>query len=142
MLNYWNDFDYTLALFDDFRRRMDHLYGSYEPRAEAQQPWMTLRDDGKDLTVLAHVPGVAQDDLKVTLHNDTLTISGERKSDVPEGYKLHRRERTPLQFTRSFTLPAKIDPEKTQAELKDGVLKLTLSRAAEAQPRMIAVKAA
>jgi HSP20 family protein len=61
---------------------------------------------------------------------------------LPEGYTVHRRERPPMQFSRSFTLGVKIDPDKTEAELKDGVLKLTLQRAAEAQPRQIAVKAA
>ena len=144
MHNYWNDFDYTLALFDDFRRRMDHLFGSQEsPRnGFAAQPRMTLRDDGKELILVAEVPGIAESDLKVSLHNDTLTISGERKNELPEGYQVHRRERALGQFSRSFTLPVKIDAEKTQAELKNGVLKLTLSRAAEAQPRMIAVKAA
>ena len=141
MLTYWNDFDPTLALFDDFRRRMDHLFSGYEHRADAG-PQMSFHDDGKKFTLVAELPGIKQEDLKVSLHNDTLTISGERKSDLPEGYKVHRRERTPIRFSRSFTLPVKVDPDKTEAELKDGVLKLTLERAAEAQPRMIAVKAA
>src|SRR5262245_45586547 len=123
MLNYWNDFDHTLALFD-------HFFRNFEPRRDVfdAQPRMTLKDDGKDLVLVAEVPGIAKDDLKVTLHNETLTISGEKKIDHPEGYRLHLRERAPVQFTKSFTLPVKIDAEKTQAELKDGVLKLTLSR--------------
>lgn len=145
MFTYLNDLDHTLAMFDDFRRRMDHLFNGQESNrgyAFDSRPQMIFKDDGKQFTLVAEVPGVKEADLKVTLHNDTLTISGERKNELPEGYKVHRRERAPVQFTRSFTLPVKVDPEKTQAELKDGILRLTLERAAEAQPRLIAVKAA
>lgn len=142
MFNYWNDQDQTLALFDDFRR---HFFGgldaprgyTFDPRAQ-----LAFSDDGKQFTLIAELPGVKQEDLKVSLHNDTLTISAARRIELPEGYKAHRRERPSMQFSRSFTLPAKIDADKTQAELKDGVLKLTLERAAEVQPRLIAVKAA
>jgi HSP20 family protein len=141
MLNYWNDFDHTLALFDDFRRRMDRMIANAEHRSSAA-PEMNIRDEGKQIHLVAEVPGVPQDKLQVSLHNNTLTISGERASDLPDGYTIHRRERTPIQFSRSFTLPVKIDAEKTQAELKDGVLRLTLEKAAEAQPRQIAVKVA
>jgi HSP20 family protein len=145
MLNYWNDFDDTLAMFDDFRRRMDVLLGGGQPNrgyVNDTRPPISLRDDGKTLTLVAEVPGIPQENLKVSLHDDTLTISGERASTLPEGYTLHRRERPQMQFSRSFTLGVKIDPEKTQAELKNGILTLTLERAAEAQPRLIAVKAA
>ena len=147
MLNYSNDYDPTLALFDDFRRRMGRLFDGYEPaygfgRAVDGRPEMTLKDDAKQLVIIARVPGIPLESLKVSLHDDALTISGERKSDLPEGYKVHRRERALMQFSRTFNLPVKIDAEKTRAELKDGVLTLTLEKAAEAQPRQIAVKAA
>ena len=53
---------------------------------------------------------------------------------------VHRQERTPIKFGRTFTLPCKIDPEKSSAVLKDGVLTVTLAKAPEAQPRQISVK--
>lgn len=137
MLGYWNDFDRTLAWMDAFRRRMDQSLE--QPEAPAA---LRLKDDGKALTLTALVPGIPQDQLKVSLHDNVLTISGERKNETPEGYKVHRAERSDIRFSRSFTLPAKVDAEKTTAELKDGVLTLTLEKAAEAQPRLIAVKAA
>ena len=120
-MKYWNDFDTTLALFDNLRR-MD--------RAFDRRPEISFRDDGKALLLVAEVPGIPQENLKVSLHNNTLTISGERKDDAP------------IKFSRSFKLPAKIDPEKAKAELKDGILRLTLEKAAEAQPREISVQAA
>jgi HSP20 family protein len=141
MLGYWTDFDRTLAWMDALRRRMEQGYDqSYEQAESTGQ--LTLKDDGKALQLTALVPGIPQDQLKVSLHDNVLTISGERKNDVPEGYKVHRRERGMIQFSRSFTLPSKVDADKTTAELKDGVLTLTLEKAAEAQPRQISVRAA
>jgi HSP20 family protein len=142
MLNYWGDFgfDRSLAWMDDFRRRMDRLFLDYDTNARSLK--MSVRDEGKTFVVLAEVPGISQENLKVSLHNGTLTINGERSDDLPEGYTVHRKERAPIQFSRSFQLPAKVDPDKTTAELKDGILKLTLEKAAEAQPRQISVKVA
>lgn len=144
MLNYWGDLtlDRTFAWMDELRRRMDTWAGDFDTAQTFTGARMTIRDEGKELTLIAEVPGVGQENLKVSLHNDTLTISGERADDLPQGYKVSRRERSPIRFSRTFTLPVKVDPDKTRAELKNGVLKLTLEKAAEAQPRQISVKAA
>ena len=67
-------------------------------------------------------------------------MRGERKPDAPQGAFVHRQERAPVKFSRSFALPCKVDPEKSGATLKNGVLTITLAKASEAQPRQIAVK--
>ncbi|MCK6588252.1 MAG: Hsp20/alpha crystallin family protein, partial [Polyangiaceae bacterium] len=72
---------------------------------------------------------------------DVLTLKGERKSDAPQGYTAHRRERAPIQFARSFSLPCRVDLEKTSAVVKDGLLTVTMAKAPEAQPRQIQVQA-
>lgn len=59
-----------------------------------------------------------------------LTLKGERKSEAPKGYAAHRRERAPVQFSRSFALPCKVDLEKTTALIKDGVLTVTMAKGA------------
>lgn len=157
MLTRFSDIDRTFAVMDQFRRRMDRLFDEYEParsrdarRAsstdEAERLWsrrwpqLSLTDGGSSLVLKAEVPGLSEKDVQLSIHQDVLTLSGERKSDGPEGYYVHRQERAPVKFARSFALPCKVDPEKSSATLKDGVLTVTLSKAPEAQPRQIAVK--
>ena len=82
---------------------------------------------------------MTEKELQISLNQDVLTLSGERKPDAVEGYTVHRKERPSVRFSRSFSLPCKVDPEKTSAVLKNGVLTLALNKAAEAQPRQIAV---
>lgn len=152
----YNDFERTFAVMDDLRRRMDRLFdeadgvparaplrGEFDraPRFAVPGPRVHLFDTGQALVVKADLPGMTEADLQLTLNQDVLTLSGERKQDVPSGYTVHRQERAPLRFSRSFTLPSKIDPDGTSAVLKNGVLTLTLPKAAEAQPRKIAIQA-
>lgn len=158
MLTRFSDIDRTFAAMDQLRRRMDRLFDEYEParqrdavRAnladEAERLWsrgrwprLSLADAGSSLVVKAEVPGLTEKDVQISIHQDVLTLSGERKHDMPEGYYVHRQERAPIKFARSFTLPCKVDSEKSTATLKNGVLTLTLAKAPEAQPRQIAVK--
>jgi HSP20 family protein len=71
-----------------------------------------------------------------------LTVTGERRADAPEGYSVHRQERLPARFSRGFQLPVKVDGAGITAALKDGVLTVTMPKAAESQPRQITVKSA
>lgn len=158
MLTRFSDLDRTFVVMDQLRRRMDRLFDEYEParrrdalranlaeeteRLWARSAWprLSLSDGGANLVLKAEVPGLSEKDIHLSIQKDVLTMSAERKPDVPEGYIVHRQERTPLRFSRSFTLPCKVDPEKVTAALKDGVLTVTLAKAPEAQPRQIAVK--
>jgi len=85
------------------------------------------------------MPGLGDKDVQLSVQKDVLTLSGERKFDAPEGYYMHRQERSPIRFSRSFTLPCKVDPDKSTAALKDGVLTVTLSKIPDEQPRQIAI---
>ena len=158
MLTRFSDIDRTFAVMDQLRRRMDRIFDEYEPArsreglraghadeperlwARGRWPQLTFADAGSSLMLKAEVPGLSEKDVQLLIHQDVLTLSGERKSVVPEGYYVHRQERSPLKFARSFNLPCKVEPEKASATLKDGVLTITLPKAAEAQPRQIAVK--
>jgi len=158
MLTRFSDIDRTFAVMDQLRRRMDRVFDDYEParsrealRAnladEAERLWgrgrgprLSLADAGASLLLKAELPGFADKDVQLSVHHDTLTMTGERKLDAPEGYYVHRQERAPIKFARTFTLPCKVDPEKSMANLKDGVLTVTLAKAPEAQPKSIAVK--
>jgi HSP20 family protein len=152
MLTRFNDIDRTFTFIDQFRRRMDRLIDEYD-RAEAGGgdeaellsrgafPALRFFDDGAGLVLKVDLPGLSEKDVKLTLQQDVLTLSGERKPDAPEGYYAHRQERAPVKFARSFTLPCRVDPEKTSASMKDGVMTVALTKAADAQPRQIAIKA-
>ncbi len=148
MFHRFSDFDRTFSVFDELRRRMDHVWDDYQPAAPdlgiyASSAWPKVNayDAGESLVLRADVPGVAEKDFNITLTADSLTLSGERKTAVPEGYSVQRQERPAAKFSRSWTLPYKVDAEKTSATLKDGVLTITLAKAADAQPRQIAVRA-
>jgi len=60
---------------------------------------------------------------------------------APEGYSAHRQERPSVNFSRSFTLPCRVNADRTIGSVKDGVLTITLEKAADAMPRQIAIKA-
>lgn len=150
MLLHWNDlgladWDRAARELDVLRREMDRVFDDFErtptPRRAAQRSWprIELADTGSALVLRAEVPGVTDQDLKVQVDQATLTLQGVRRVEPPKGYDGHRRERTPYEFTRSFTLPVQVDAERAAAVLTNGVLTLTLPKAAEVQPRQIKV---
>jgi HSP20 family protein len=151
MLTRWNDwgfgdFDRTLAEFDALRREMNRLFETEPSRwmrgaTATAAPRVALYDRGSELLLRAELPGVAEKDLDITVDQGVLTIKGERKVDAPEGYAAFRQERPAFTFARSFNLPARVDPEKAQATLKDGMLTMVLPKAPEDQPRQIKVSA-
>jgi HSP20 family protein len=150
MLTRFDDFDRTFVMMDQLRRRMDRLFDDYEPargREEAERLWtgrfprVTVTENATSIVLEAELPGLSEKDVQLTIQKDVLSLQGERRSDVPQGYVNHRQERAPVKFARSFTLPCKVDPELSTAALKNGVLTVTLAKATEAKPRQIAVKA-
>jgi len=123
------------------RRELDRLFGDLEraPSFAASTPSVTFADTGEALTLRAELPGLSEKDVDISVTANALTVKAERKVEAPEGYAVHRRERQGFSFTQSYELPARIDPEKAQASLKQGVLTLTLPKAAEAQPKRVTV---
>jgi HSP20 family protein len=93
--------------------------------------------------VKAELPSVKKEDVKVSLKNNVLTISGERKfEEETKRENYHRTERNYGQFMRSFMLPTTVDTDKVSAEFKDGILCVTLPKREEVKPKAIEVKAA
>ena len=91
--------------------------------------------------VKADLPDVKKDEVKVQVENGVLTIEGERRNVKEEkGRRFHKVEREYGRFIRRFTMPTEIDPEKVRAEFKDGVLNVTVPKAATAKPKSIEVK--
>jgi HSP20 family protein len=102
-----------------------------------------VREDADHIYVEAELPGFRKEDVDVTLENQTLTISAERKSETkPEGKQpgdmlLHERRYS--RFLRSFTLPPTVDEQSVKASLNDGILSIVLSKREETKPRKIQV---
>ena len=143
MLRRWYDIEKDMAAMNEMRRRLESFFGDVESRSSTRLsgswPRANLFDTGSALIAILEVPGVNGDDIEIEAHQDAITITGVRKTEKPEGYRVHRNDRRPGKFTRSFGLPCKVDLELTKASLSNGLLTVTLEKAAEEQPKKISV---
>ncbi len=104
-------------------------------------PTVDIAETDAEYQIKAELPEVKKEDVKVTVEDGVLTISGERRHETEEkGKKFHRVERSYGSFVRSFTLPDHVDDAKVKAEYKDGVLHLHLPKSEKAKPKAIDVK--
>ena len=126
------------------QRDMNRLFSSYAPlrrRSAPSYPAVSIwvKEDGQ--VVNAEMPGVKAEDIDISVDGDTLTISGKRGLDeLPEGVRIHRRERVAGEFSRSVQLPLAVDSEKVEASLKNGVLTLNLPRLEADKPKKITIQ--
>ncbi len=144
MFGNWRTLERDIAMMNEFRRRMDRVFHDmddhYGYAATTTLPGANLVDTGESFVVTAEVPGLKENDLKLSVHQNVLTLSGERADDTPEGYSVHRKERRPVKFSRSFSLTAEVDAEKVHAGLKNGLLTVTLPKQPAALPKQISIK--
>jgi HSP20 family molecular chaperone IbpA len=103
-------------------------------------PPVDVIEDASGITLYADLPGVAKERLSVQVDGDTLTLSGEMDVAMPEGMAATHAEVNLPRYRRSFSLSKELDAEKLSAELKNGVLKLRIGKAAHAQPRKVQIK--
>jgi HSP20 family protein len=85
-------------------------------------------------------PGVDEQSINVTVHEDTLAIEGELKFQAPEGAQMIWQEFTPVKFRRSLRLGSAVDPSKVEATYKNGILFVTMTKAEHARPRQVQVQ--
>jgi len=126
------------------RRELDRLFGDLERAPTfgvAATPTVTSEDSAEALKLRVELPGLSEKDIDIDVTAKVVTIKASRRVEAPEGYTAHRRERQGFSFAQSYELPTRIDPEKVQASLKQGVLTLTLPKAAAVQPKRITVQA-
>ena len=104
-------------------------------------PALDVYEDKENFVVKAELPGMKKEDIDVSLHDGTLSISGERKSEEKvEKAEVYRSERFFGRFQRTVALPSTVDAAKISAQYKDGVLTVTLPKAEEAKPKQIDVQ--
>jgi HSP20 family protein len=109
--------------------------------ASAFNPAFEVKETTDSFVLRADLPGVAETDLDIAVHNNVLSVTGSRQAEErkeEESYALYERQFG--SFTRSFSLPDTADGERIDAKLDNGVLTLTIGKKAEAKPRKIALK--
>jgi HSP20 family protein len=112
-----------------------------EVALKAWTPSVDVYEDENAFLIKLELPEVNRDDVKVSLNENTLSISGERRVENEQKREnYHRVERSYGQFYRSFTLPANVDTGAINAQFKDGMLRLTLPKKEEAKPKQIEVR--
>ena len=126
----------------EFDRLFEQLGTGWQTFSDLElMPRMDVRDTRDSLEITVELPGIAQEDVKIAVDDDLLTISGEKKAqkDVKqESYRLS--ERTYGAFSRSITLPGNVDVDKVTATMANGVLKLVAPKTAAAQSKTIEIK--
>jgi HSP20 family protein len=138
-----------MALTDDFRREMDKVFerffgGELEsvPASASWTPRVDVEETESEMVVKADLPGVAPEDVEVTVKEGVLVLRGSRKEEKEEKEKNSVRiERFVGEFYRAIPLPAVADEEKIEAEAAKGVLTIRIPKSEKAMPKKIEVKA-
>jgi len=130
----------------DMRRDWESVFDDRFFRPMTQNGWHAPRVDmyqtDDEVVVDATMPGIKAEDVDIQVTGDMLTIKAERKEEEErKGATYHMREQRYHSYARSLLLPAKVKADKAVAEVKDGVLHLTLPKAEEAKAKTITVKA-
>lgn len=145
----------NIVRYDPFRElrglqdEMNRLFSSSFSRGGSDEqmfggawnPNVDIFENKDNIVLEAELPGMKPEDVDISIENNLLTISGERKFEKKnEGDNFHRVERGYGSFTRSFTLPPTVTSENASAEFENGVLRLTLAKREEAKARRIEIK--
>ena len=139
----WSTLDRWSSLRDELNSLFDMPFWSSFGRTRqlftGWSPALDLYESGDHLIAVVELPGMRKEDIDISLHDGTLTISGERKRESANSETAQRTERYVGTFRRSITLPTRVDAGKVSATYQDGILKVTLPKAEEAKPKQIQV---
>lgn len=126
-------------MFDSFFRGSAQDDGDLFP--SVWTPAVDVAEHDNEYIVKVELPGVARDDVKITMQENILTIRGEKKQEKEtKDSDFHRVERSYGSFQRSFTLPTHVKNDRIEASFKDGILTVNLPKAEEAKPKQIEVR--
>lgn len=121
-------------LFDDLVGRTSAGWTSWNPTAD-------LFENDEAYVLEMELPGFSREDIELTVERNVLTVTGQRSvQEESEDVTFHLRERGTTRFSRSFALPRSMDGDAVEARFDNGVLTVTLPKAAEARPKRIEVK--
>ncbi|HSD63527.1 MAG TPA: Hsp20/alpha crystallin family protein [Ignavibacteriaceae bacterium] len=121
-----------LRELDNLNNRLHKFFGEFPANIDlgfSFSPRIDVFADDKDFYLEAELPGLKKDEIKISLQDNILTLSGEKKkSDENDNKEYFRNERIFGTFSRSFTLPEDINPDSTEAKFEDGVLKISIAK--------------
>jgi len=131
----------------DLANEFDRLWEDFLPaqnvtRDKMWNPRVDMKDKKDEFIITAEVPGMTENDIKITIKENQLVISGEKKVEEDhdeESY--HCCERTYGKFERVLLLPTEINTEKAEAKVKDGILAIKLPKAEKVKPKEITISA-
>lgn len=133
----------------NFQEDLNRVFNSTLPRMFNREegllggnwsPGVDIYEDQNSIVLEADLPGLKPGEFNLSIENYKLTLSGERKFEKEsKGENWHRVERSYGSFTRSFSLPPTVNVDEVNAEFKDGVLRVTLSKREEVKARQIQV---
>ena len=130
--------------FTPMSRMLEEFFG--QDRSDNTLYWgpnVDILESDDSFEIHAELPGVKQEDVKLSLNNNVLTISGEKKQEVKEDRdNVVRVERSYGRFERGFSLPTTVQADKVRASFNDGVLKIVLPKAEQAKARTIDIDVA
>jgi len=137
--------------FDGLRNEMNRMFDNFFSQSTSQDPLQRRNDWRPSVDILEHedaihliaeLPGVPKDKIKLATANGVLTLSGEKNTpEVKKSDCYHCSERFFGAFERKFSLPTNVDLNKIQADYHDGILKIKLPKTEEAKPKEISIQA-
>ena len=142
-LSTWPSFGRLASLHDELDRLFESPLSELTRTSQLLSGWtpaLDVYEDKESFVVKAELPGMKKEDIEVSLHDGSLSISGERKSETKhKDAEVYRAERFYGRFQRMVTLPAAVAGDKVTAQYKDGVLTVMLAKTEEAKPKHIDV---
>ena len=144
----WDPFRDMVTLREKMNRMFEDIFSQRSGEGKEMvtcswAPAVDIFETEKELVLSAEIPGIDEKDIEIKVEDNTLSLKGERKFEKEtkeENY--HRLERSYGSFFRAFTLPNSIDPERIQAAHENGVLKITMPKREERQPRKVKIRKA
>ena len=144
-ITYWKPFNELSSMQRDLNRVFDSFFRGSESEEDYRSTWtpsVDIKETASEIVMVAELPGMTKNDVRLSVRDNTLEISGEKKqSEESKDSTFHRVERVYGKFYRSFSLPTTIDAAKIKAVFKDGILTMTLPKMAQAKPKQIEIKA-
>ena len=142
----WKPRRYVPSVSDDIDRAFDRMVRNWvSPVSFSEFEWnpsIDVSESENDLVVKAEIPGVDPKDVDISVINNNLIISGEKRQEEEEKERNYfRRERSYGSFRRSFALPADVDVDKIKASSKDGVISVVIPKSGEKQSKKVQIEA-
>ncbi|MFA5109079.1 MAG: Hsp20/alpha crystallin family protein [Patescibacteria group bacterium] len=128
--------------FDDMEKAMGEMLPTVRGNQFGFTPAIDMYEDKDNVIVETQLGGIDPEKVDISIENNVLTIKGEseKKSEV-EDKNYYRKEIRRGSFYRSIPLPTKVDGDKASAESGEGILKITVPKAAEVKPKTIKIQA-